>query len=261
MVPDLFVKFARRIMRSVGQEPVAVSQLAVLETEALQGRKARLLGMMGDNELARALSLLESSESQINQDLWVLHELGWKRDGYFVEFGATNGRTLNNTWLLEREFGWRGILAEPGRTWHPELTASGRKSEVDFDCVWSKSNEQLIFSETPIAEFSTVSTFETSDSHVRDSANNYPVRTISLIDLLDRHKAPAIIDYLSIDTEGSEHEILAAFDFQRYRFRCISCEHNFTKNRGKIYDLLSSHGYVRKYTDLSLFDDWYFLDI
>ena len=261
MVPNLFVKFARRIMRSVGQEPVAVSQLAVLESEALQGRKAKVLGMMSDDELARALSLLESSESQINQDLWVLHELGWKREGYFVEFGATNGRTLSNSWLLEREFGWNGILAEPGRTWRKALASSGRRAELDFDCVWSKSNEHLIFSETPIAEFSTLSKFETSDSHSRDSATNYQVRTVSLLDLLDRHNAPSIIDYLSIDTEGSEYEILAAFDFQRYRFRCISCEHNFTETRDKLYELLSANGYERRYSDVSQFDDWYFSDI
>ena len=43
-----------------------------------------------------------------------------------------------------------------------------------------------------------------------------------------------IIDYLSIDTEGSEYRILKAFNFERYTFRCITVEHNQTKNRDLI---------------------------
>ncbi|GIT91759.1 hypothetical protein JANAI62_22160 [Jannaschia pagri] len=40
-------------------------------------------------------------------------QTGFKRGGYFVEFGATDGVTLSNTWLLEMSFGWSGILADP----------------------------------------------------------------------------------------------------------------------------------------------------
>ncbi|MEA2989895.1 MAG: hypothetical protein QOG83_2606 [Alphaproteobacteria bacterium] len=43
----------------------------------------------------------------------MLHETGRKTSGYFVEFGATDGSNLSNTYLLERDFGWHGILAEP----------------------------------------------------------------------------------------------------------------------------------------------------
>ena len=53
------------------------------------------------------------SKSQILQDLWVSYELGEKQDGFFVEFGATNGLANSNTWLLEKKYGWKGILAEP----------------------------------------------------------------------------------------------------------------------------------------------------
>lgn len=82
---------------------------------------------------------------------------------------------------------------------------------------------------------------------------------MSLNDLLKTHNAPADIDFLSIDTEGSEFEILAALDFTRYRFKVIVCEHNYTPNREKIHSLLVSKGYVRKYTNVSQFDDWYTL--
>lgn len=45
----------------------------------------------------------------------MLSELDFKRDGFFVEFGATDGFQGGNTYLLEKEFGWRGIVGEPAR--------------------------------------------------------------------------------------------------------------------------------------------------
>ena len=65
--------------------------------------------------------IAEKSRAQLKQDIFVLLETGFKRDGYFVEFGATNGVDLSNSWLLEKAFGWTGILAEPARIWHDDL--------------------------------------------------------------------------------------------------------------------------------------------
>ena len=64
------------------------------------------------------------------------------------------------------------------------------------------------------------------------------METVSLTDLLDDHSAPLEIDYLSIDCEGSELEILKNHNFDKYSFKVITCEHNFTEKRKKIYDLL-----------------------
>ena len=49
------------------------------------------------------LQLMKMSKSQKRQDLFVISELGFKQGGYFVEFGATDGETLSNTWLLEKK--------------------------------------------------------------------------------------------------------------------------------------------------------------
>ena len=193
--------------------------------------------------------------------MFALKELNFKRDGYFVEFGATNGKELSNTWMLEKELGWTGIVAEPAKIWHKELVEN-RTCKISFDCVWSRSDEMVEFNEVSAPELSTIHSFSESDSHKdsRASGNKYNVHTISLMDLLKKYNAPKEIDYLSIDTEGSEFEILSAFDFDAYKIKVITCEHNFTPMRDKILNLLLSKGYVRKYSEFSQFDDWYVLN-
>jgi len=69
--------------------------------------------------------------------------------------------------------------------------------------------------------------------------------------------APRRIDYLSIDTEGSELDILQALDFSAWEIRLLTVEHNHTPKRQAIHDFLASKGYRRKFETLSNVDDWY----
>jgi FkbM family methyltransferase len=198
-------------------------------------------------------SHMDESHAQLFQDL-----LDGKRDGYFVEFGAMDGITLSNTFLLESKYGWRGIAAEPARYWHQELRRN-RACSLDLRCVWSKSGEMLQFIETPEAEFSTIDALSKSDffAERRKEGNRYNVETVSLRDLLRAHDAPTSIDYLSIDTEGSEFAILESFLPSSYEARIITVEHNHTDQRSRIHGLLTSQGYNRVLDELSSWDDWY----
>lgn len=226
--------------------------------EALR-KEVLFLSSLSPDIAWKALQTLPRSRSQLRQDIFVLCELDFKRDGFFVEFGATNGVDLSNSYLLETEFNWKGILAEPARSWHADLK-SNRRAEIETRCVWRSTGEQLTFNEVPRSkELSTIDEFSASDGHAKRRAKGmrYKVETVSLNDLLDAHNAPIVIDYLSIDTEGSEYEILANFDFSKHRFRVITCEHNYTQERDKIHTLLTEKGYLRKFEDVSQFDDWY----
>jgi len=209
-------------------------------------------------DILKHIESYKNAKAQFKQDIFVLHQLNFKKNGFFVEFGATNGFNLSNTYLLEKKFNWTGILAEPAKYWHNDLKAN-RNCKIETDCVWSDSKTVLSFNETEHKVLSTISHFSDSDNHKKRRLNGkkYNVNSISLIDLLDKYNAPKNIDYLSIDTEGSEYEILSNFDFTKYSFKVISCEHNYTENRNKIYHLLKENGYVRKYTALSKCDDWY----
>lgn len=217
-----------------------------------------LLLSLPSEHASQLLQLLVKSKSQFGQELFVLSDLNFKKKGYFVEFGATDGIDKSNTYLLEKEFGWNGILAEPAKCWHHNLRAN-RNCHIETDCVWLDSNSVLTFNEVDAAGFSTINTYSSTDMHsqVRKDGKIYNVKTISLSDLLDKHNAPNEIDYLSIDTEGSEFDILNNFDFDKYQFKAITCEHNFTTARNKIHSLLSSRGYTRKFESVSFVDDWY----
>jgi FkbM family methyltransferase len=198
------------------------------------------------------------SHAELFQDLFVINTLDEKRGGYFVEFGAADGVFFSNSLLLERDFGWRGIVAEPSLSWHDSLKAN-RRCSIDLRCVWSSTGETLTFSETPNAGLSTVTKFKATDYHDRSAAKEYQVQTVSLNDLLREHGAPEVIDYLSIDTEGSESHILRSLDFSKWSFRIITVEHNFTKARSEIHSLLSSKGYKRILSEITRWDDWYVL--
>ena len=78
------------------------------------------------------------------------------------------------------------------------------------------------------------------------------VETITLNDLLDFYNAPKIIDYLSIDSEGSEFDILKNFDFSKRKIYIISVEHNYHPiNRDKIHNILEKNGYKRVFEYIS----------
>jgi len=117
----------------------------------------------------------------------------------------------------------------------------------------------LSFNELEVGTLSTIASFSAADGHAetRRLGRTYQVESITLNDLLGQFNAPTVIDYLSIDTEGSEFEILKRVDFDRYSFNVITCEHNYTPARDQVHDLLAGKGYQRKYPQLSGCDDWY----
>ena len=107
-----------RRLNSLASKTPAESDLAFLQ-------------LFNEVDAGKILQLLPSSKSQLRQDLFVLSELNFKVGGYFVEFGATNGIDLSNTYFLEEKFSWRGILVEPAKIWHQELSENRKKSAID----------------------------------------------------------------------------------------------------------------------------------
>lgn len=222
------------------------------------GLEADVFGADGtgfDLDRFRDFAILHAkyTHGQLLQDLWAGFELGAKTGGYFVEFGATNGMTFSNSILLERHFDWDGILAEPNPGFHPKLF-SARGCAISTKCVHSVSGLQVEFL---CATRPMMSRMAGADDADLELEGRVKVETISLNDLLDAHDAPKVVDFLSVDTEGSELDVLGAFDFAPRHVNLIAVEHNFGPNRAAIHDLLTGQGFVRRAMGLSRFDDWY----
>lgn len=194
---------------------------------------------------------------ELCQDLWVLFETANKTGGYFVEFGAADGSTNSNTLLLERDYRWRGALAEPCPVFERKV-ALGREAFVSHRGI------------APVPGFATLTvapdpfksafeSFSMPDLHSESRSHGWQcqVETETLEDFLRRANAPTAIDYLSIDTEGSELAILQTLVWPSWDISLLSVEHNYSAQRQGIYSLLRSKGYERRFPRLSMWDDWY----
>jgi len=204
-----------------------------------------------------------TSHAQIFQDLFALHMTNARKDGFFVEVGTGDGILISNTYLLEKEYGWRGIVVEPNPIFHAALRRN-RTCRVMTECVLDVTGRTVTFDCTLEPEFSGIANemgerpVSTSDVAGREATvSSIDLVTVSLNDLLERAEAPHQIDYLSLDVEGSELTILSTFDFSKWKIGCLTIEHNFDPRRDAIYDLLTSNGFCRVFTGLSQWDDWY----
>ena len=200
----------------------------------------------------------KDARSQILQDIFVLVVLGSKRNGYFIEAGASDGLECSNTFLLEKNFDWKGLLVEPSREGFRQIGGNRKAIAINF-ALFSSSKDLIEFRETVSPGLSSLTDFSNNDymSSQRIDKSRYMVETITLQDALKLADAPKEIDFLSLDTEGSEFEILKNFDFNSFTFSVIAVEHAFSEQREKVFDLLSSNGYKRVLSEISAYDDWY----
>ncbi len=210
------------------------------------------------NDPAQLERLKKCAVSQLGQDLWVLEQTNYKHNGFFVEFGATDGILLSNSWLLEKKFSWKGICAEPNPKFFAQLKEN-RNCIVSNACIGAATGEEIefVFADAYGGMKKHIST--DNNAHRRAgyaelSDANMTIETISLHDFLLQHDAPKTIDYLSIDTEGSELEILEAFPFEKWNIKMLTVEHNFTEQRAGIRALMAHNGY---HCIEMQWDDWF----
>ena len=223
------------------------------------------------------------NHSQHNQDLFVLYFTNYLgKKGFFAEIGAGDGISISNTYLLEK-IGWTGIIVDPV-DYNNENTKL-RKCIKDNRCVYSKTGLKVSFAEVPFRpvvpggpqtqNFSAILK-DASHPYINQTNNTFgdgigsapvplkvrDVETVSLNDLLKQYNAPNKIDYISIDTEGSEFEIISNFDFNKYDVEIFTIEHNHSNFRQDLLTLLNYRGYFRM-PDLGqggftpVYDDWF----
>ena len=206
--------------------------------------------------------------SQLYQDMFAEFILNIDPKKTFLEFGATDGKHLSNSYTLENDFGWTGVLAEPDTQWHSNLNLNRTKCKKIYDCIWKKSDEKINFFSSEIGEFSTLEEFKYSDIDTipdNTKARNkkgkiYQVNTISINDVIEKEFNNISPSYISVDTEGSELEILNSFNYSKYHPLVFTVEHNYTKLEKNIDELMLKNNYSRIFRKLTSFDAWYISD-
>lgn len=189
-------------------------------------------------------------------DQFVHYIFGNNYNGYYVEAGACDGIKNSNTYFLEYELGWTGTLVEPTRQF--DLLTKNRPSSKNINCILGNSNNKNVeFIEFTDINFSELScTKESLDrlpmedstgrkdiQHLYDGAiKNKVTKTLeqkTLDSLLDDVDAPYTIDYLSLDTEGTEASIIESINFNKREILLISAENLHYNN------ILINNGYIR----------------
>jgi hypothetical protein len=193
--------------------------------------------------------LLQRFYSQLGQDKWIVGRVfPGVEDGFFVDIGAGHAEMHSNSKALER-LGWSGICVEPF-----PLAWEDRDCELFREVVYDKDGE--------IVTFRTADLLGGIDEHIgswRAEVEGFPtveLRSTTIGSILERGGAPSFIHYVSIDTEGSELEILSVFPFDSHVVGAFSVEHNYEEpKRQQIRRLLESRGY--EFSREQLVDDWY----
>jgi hypothetical protein len=170
-------------------------------------------------------------ESETANDRWVAECIfPGRRNGYFLEAGAANGRNGSSCYVLEHQLGWTGICVEPHDHFFRQLVRSRPNSIHENVCLAGKAAtvafvEGIGDSSRPY--YSGIREnllMKTGGREVVESGRSIPKQAVPLAEILDKHGAPEVIDYGAFDIEGSELEVLEEFPFSRYRFRALSVE-------------------------------------
>jgi FkbM family methyltransferase len=183
------------------------------------------------------------------QDMWVaLAVKPGKRDGYYVDVGSADGVAHSNTYVFDR-MGWKGVCIDPFPT-----NMQKRTCQIFRQPVFSESGKKVLF--RVAGENGGIT--DTMGRYKKNNSNAPLVElvTATLDEILDRAKAPRHIDYLSIDVEGAELDVLRGFSLAKYEVDALTIEHNNEpQKREVVRQLLESKGYARVRS--WVVDDWY----
>jgi FkbM family methyltransferase len=214
----------------------------------LPAESRRFLGLVADR--------LDLSRGQCFQDVAALMFASREESGFFVEVGTGDGELHSNTFMLERTLGWRGVLFEPDRRYH-ETLRSTRTARLETRPAFSENDVRLRFLESSRSgALSTLEGYKGEDGRIR-SGRTHEVRTVTLDRALEEAGAPRTIDFLSIDTEGSEMEVLTGIDFGRWDVRFMTVEHNYVRGKKEaVASFLAPHGFRPVLEEFSCMDVW-----
>ena len=175
------------------------------------------------------------SHSKDGIDKKVLERLSFKKNGIFIECGASDGITYSNSYLLEQKYGWTGLLIEPIQDQFDALVGYRKKSICEKYIMTSfkesgknikilNAGPESIIMDSQIGNLS-MSNKERmnileSQKMIKGSES---VKSISISELLDRHDINEV-DIFFLDVEGSEINVLDGLDTNKHKIKNIVVE-------------------------------------
>ena len=195
---------------------------------------------------------------------FVINYLNYKTKGFFIELGASDGVEYSNTYKLEKEYDWDGILIEPITTFFDEINKYRTCSYILNECI-SEKNEIIEF--TSIEGYSKMlsgiskeypeehlSRIGRETESMNQKIHKQMINTKTLFDIIKDCNIKTI-DYLSIDVEGAELSVLKGLQMENHNIRpkIIGCENNYKTDEVEKY--LNLIGYTKIHTAAA--DDMY----
>jgi FkbM family methyltransferase len=200
-------------------------------------------------------------KGQLLQDLWVVSEHGTS-NGFFLDIGAGHPVNISNTYNLQAYFGWSGVIVEPNPEFsllHKRLRASTNIEILSLGLT-PESSESMNYIDD--GEFSGNPKYYPGDIHsknekLRKSKKTVTVPSMGIKDFIRENNIQKI-DYLSIDIEGGELDLIKAFPFDDCKVHLITIEHNFREQDQKEIDhVLKSNFFCQMLKDQTKWDGFY----
>lgn len=171
--------------------------------------------------------------TQLNQDVFALLSNRFA-PGFFVEVGANDGFSLSNTVYLEECFGWDGLLIEANPAYTQQL-----KMRNCRHAIAAVTDEPGYYNFQDAGLYGGLAK-DLAETHkaITDTADSIQVWGTTLRAIFEANSVPNRIDFVSIDVEGAEPEIVRQLcELTDYRFSSGCIEHN---NRKQDYNFMES---------------------
>lgn len=174
-----------------------------------------------------------------------------KTDGFFVDVGASDGVTISNSYFFEKFLGWNGICIEPRVSIIEELRKN-RTCFIENVCISDTNEDEVEFLEIcgygqglsgmkkkyDPRHVNRIK--EDLKAHTESTSEVRKVKTVRLDSLLEKYNITHV-DYLSIDVEGAELDIIKTIDFGKITITALTLENNY--NDPAIRSFMDSKGF------------------
>lgn len=172
---------------------------------------------------------------------WIVRDyFGDKRDGIFVDIGANHFKNGSNTYYLESALNWSGLAVDPQADFAAGYASNRPRTRFFAMFVSDKTNETARVS--IVGGNPDQATAFPRKPVGNETVKEFDAPTITLTDLLDQAKL-AHVDFLSIDVELAEPDVLRGFDIERFKPSLV-CIEGHKDVRQQVLEYFAKHGYV-----------------